>query len=100
MRLGIVGRNPRAGGWECVIFGHIGLRSDAFAPVAEDALNGKRRGREFSAFGPWDIREMRPGAGYGGPRYHAPPPAPSSAGLNAAIVDRDRAICLMRAETG
>src|SRR5262249_51752622 len=61
MRLGIVGRNSRAGGSECVIFGHIGLATDDFAPVAGDAIGGDRRGREFSAFGPWEIRGMRPG---------------------------------------
>ena len=80
MRLGMVGRNPRAGGWECVIFGQIGLKSHAFAPIAKDSLGGERRGREFVAFGPWDIREMRPGAGL------APAPA-------IVAVNTDEAYC-------
>jgi hypothetical protein len=58
MRLTIVGKNPRAAGSECVIFGHIG-RDGLFAPVAP----GKRAGRELAAFGGWELRDMRPGLG-------------------------------------
>jgi len=58
MRLTIVGKNPRAAGSECVIFGPIG-RNGAFAPVAP----GMRAGKELAAYGSWELREMRPGLG-------------------------------------
>ena len=47
MRLKIVGSHPQAQGSECVIFGHVGARSDAFTPINHDL----RADREFSATG-------------------------------------------------
>ena len=52
MRLSLVGRNPRSGGSECVIFGEVGRRDGVFAPL----------GRGADADG-WEARAMRPGAG-------------------------------------
>lgn len=59
MRLKIVGSHPHAQGSECVIFGYVGVRSDAFVPIAGDM----RTGAEFSAVGGWAARPMRPGLG-------------------------------------
>jgi hypothetical protein len=56
MHLTIAGRNPRAAGSECVIFGHIARSGGAFAPVTSDAPRG-----ELAAHGGWELREMRPG---------------------------------------
>ena len=56
MRLTIVGRNPRAAGSECVIFGHIASRDGAFVPVNSNLVQG-----ELAAYGGWEVREMRPG---------------------------------------
>jgi hypothetical protein len=61
MRLTIVGRNPRAAGSECVIFGHIARRDGAFVPVAA----GSAREGELAAHGGWELREMRPGVELG-----------------------------------
>jgi len=58
MRLTIVGKNPRAAGSECVIFGHID-RNGAFAPVDPRM----RAGKELAAYGGWEMRQMRPGLG-------------------------------------
>jgi hypothetical protein len=55
MRLAIVGKNPRAAGSECVIFGHIG-RDGAFSPAT-------RASEELAAYGGWELRDMRPGLG-------------------------------------
>jgi hypothetical protein len=55
MRLTIVGKNPRAAGSECVIFGHIG-RNGLFAPA-------NRAGEGLAVEGGWEMREMRPGLG-------------------------------------
>ena len=61
MRLKIVGRHPQSLGTECVIFGYFGARSDAFAPVP-GPMHSDGDG-EFSAFGRWRLRPMRPGPG-------------------------------------
>ncbi len=61
MRMAIVGKNPRAGGSECIIFGHVGRRNHRFHPITLD-MPREDRSRELSAYGGWDIRDMRPGA--------------------------------------
>jgi hypothetical protein len=62
MRMAIVGSNPRAGGSECIIFGHVGSRNHRFEPITLDMRGQERKGGELSAYGGWDVREMRPGA--------------------------------------
>ena len=59
MRLKIVGAHSQAQGSECVIFGHVGARSDAFSPIHATMPADK----EFSTLGRWDVRSMRPGPG-------------------------------------
>ena len=59
MRMTIVGKNPHAGGSECIIFGHVDGEG-AFAPVTRGA---ESQAEGLSAHGSWDVREMRPAAG-------------------------------------
>ena len=58
MRLTIVGKNPRAAGSECVIFGRID-RKGALTPVTPEM----RGDQELAVFGGWEMREMQPGLG-------------------------------------
>ncbi len=60
MRLTIIGRNPRAAGSECVIFGHFARGDGAFVAVGADPRQG-----ELAVHGGWELREMRPGAALG-----------------------------------
>jgi len=64
MRMTIVGKNPRAGGSECVIFGHFNAVSHRFTPIrpTPDAQVSRE---ELSWEGGWDVRSMRPGDGLG-----------------------------------
>jgi hypothetical protein len=64
MRMTIVGSNPRAGGSECILFGHVGRQSDRFTPIERDSA-GEGRNSELSADGGWAFREMRPGSDLG-----------------------------------
>src|SRR4051794_29624376 len=63
MRMTIVGKNPRSGGSECIVFGHFDRKSDAFAPVAPDIIGQESRTGGLAAYGGWELREMRPGGG-------------------------------------
>jgi hypothetical protein len=63
MRMAIVGKNPRSGGSECIVFGHVGRDSDQFSPITLAMREQSAKGAELSAFGPWDVRPMRPGEG-------------------------------------
>ncbi len=63
MRMTIVGSNPRSGGSECIVFGHVGCSTHRFTPVGPGARGDRAQGEEFSAHGDWEIRSMRPGAG-------------------------------------
>ncbi len=62
MRLTIVGRNPRAGGSECIIFGHFNRTDHHFTPVSLESRGRAARGEELFAHGEWDVRPMRPGS--------------------------------------
>ena len=62
MRMTIVGKSQRAGGSECIIFGHV-AGDDSFAPVTPGKDDAKGDGEALSAHGRWEVREMRPGAG-------------------------------------
>jgi hypothetical protein len=57
MRMTVVGSNPRAGGAECIIFGHVGVENHRFMPVGPEL-----QGKELSSRGGWEVRPMRPGA--------------------------------------
>ena len=63
MRMTIVGANPHADGAECVIFGHVGRRSHVFAPISPTLRDGDGGAKEFSSYGGWEVRAMRPGDG-------------------------------------
>ncbi len=63
MRMSIVGRNPCAGGSECIIFGHVGAATHRFAPISPDMRDVARKGDELSLRGGWDVRPMLPGNG-------------------------------------
>jgi hypothetical protein len=65
MRMTIVGSNPRAGGSECILFGHVGLQNDRFEPIEREPRATGARTSELSAHGGWEVREMRPGADLG-----------------------------------
>jgi hypothetical protein len=65
MRMTIVGSNPRAGGSECILFGHVGRKSDRFEPIEREPRATGARKSELSAYGGWEVREMRPGADLG-----------------------------------
>jgi hypothetical protein len=65
MRMTIVGSNPRAGGSECVLFGHVGRQSNRFEPIERKGRATGERKSELSACGGWEVREMRPGAHLG-----------------------------------
>jgi hypothetical protein len=65
MRMTIVGSNPRAGGSECILFGHVGRQSDRFEPIEREPRATGARISELSAYGGWEVREMRPGADLG-----------------------------------
>ncbi len=65
MRMTIVGSNPRAGGSECIVFGHVGRRSDRFKPIKREPRATEERDSELSAYGAWEFREMRPGSELG-----------------------------------
>lgn len=60
MRMTIVGKNPHAGGAECIIFGHVGIANHRFAPI--DPEMREVAGGELSSRGGWEVRPMRPGA--------------------------------------
>jgi hypothetical protein len=64
MRMTIIGSNPRAGGSECILFGHVGRQSDRFKPIERDFATKERNG-ELSANGGWAFREMRAGSDLG-----------------------------------
>ena len=63
MRMAIVGKNPCAGGSECIVFGHVGRDTGRFAPITLDMRQTSRKGDELSAHGHWDVRPMLPGDG-------------------------------------
>jgi hypothetical protein len=63
MRMTIVGKNPRAGGSECIIFGHFDAVSHRFAPVNLESRGAPDRRGGLSWEGGWDVRPMRPGDG-------------------------------------
>jgi len=65
MRMTIVGKNPHAGGSECVIFGHFSATGDRFAPIGEELPDAHGKRAELSWQGGWDVRPMRPGDGLG-----------------------------------
>ena len=61
MRMTIVGKNPHAGGSECIIFGHV-ADDDSFAPVRLNMRDAGADNEALSAHGRWELREMRPAA--------------------------------------
>ncbi len=64
MRLKIVGSHPQAQGSECVIFGYVGVRSNAFTPISSAPISDDLpSGDEFSPIGRWSIRPMQAGIG-------------------------------------
>ncbi len=65
MRMTIVGKNPRAGGSECIIFGHFNATSHHFTPIRPTSRDAQGKREELSWEGGWDVRPMRPGDGLG-----------------------------------
>ena len=65
MRMTIVGKNPRAGGSECILFGHFDAASHRFAPVSLESRDAQGKRKELFWEGGWDVRPMRPGDGLG-----------------------------------
>jgi hypothetical protein len=64
MRMTIVGKNPRAGGSECIIFGHFNVANHRFTPVSLTPSPTRSKREELSWEGGWDVRPMRPGEGH------------------------------------
>jgi len=62
MRMAIVGKNPRAGGSECIIFGYFRDRNSHFSPLLDPRAASAAK-NELSYSSDWEMREMRPGAG-------------------------------------
>jgi hypothetical protein len=65
MRMTIVGKNPRAGGSECIIFGHFNAANHRFTPLSLTSGPARSKREELSWEGGWDVRPMRPGDGHG-----------------------------------
>ena len=61
MRMTIIGKNPRADGSECVIFGHFNAETSKFAPVGLESRPQPDKRAQLSWQGGWELRAMAPG---------------------------------------